>query len=74
MLIHGLTLEHVIMMDTMYGLQTRQELTEWRSTLSTADRRMSQTLEYLMIVELIDEMDDNQYELADEVIDKFKFA
>lgn len=74
MLIHGLTLEHVIMMDTMYGLQTRQELTEWRSTLSTADRRMSQTLEYLMIVELIDEMDDNQYELADEVIDKFKLA
>jgi hypothetical protein len=74
MLIHGLTLEHVIMMDIMYSLQTRQDLTEWRSTLSAEDRRMSQTLEYLMVFELIDEMDDSQYELADAVIDQFRLA
>jgi hypothetical protein len=35
---------------------------------------MSQTLEYLMVFELIDEMDDSQYELADAVIDQFRLA
>lgn len=72
MKIHGLSTEQKNMMDTMFEIHSRSDLCKWRAKLPKHERIMSETLEYLMVVEFIDDLDDNDYSLAAEIIEKFK--
>jgi len=53
--IHGLTQEHVDMLDMMWSLADTNEFTEWMDSLDNEGLQMAMTLKELLLLELIDE-------------------
>ena len=53
--IDNLTEEQVEMLDTMWSFEMLDELEEWQSTLSSRERRMSEQLMSLVLIESLDQ-------------------
>jgi len=54
--IDNLTEEQVEMLDTMWSFEMLDELEEWQSTLSSRERRMSEQLMRLVLIESLDQV------------------
>jgi hypothetical protein len=67
--IDGLTKGQVKLLDTMWDIDGYQEYMEWKDQLSTSTRREVETLEQMITLAEIDEVED--VELAKKVLAKF---
>ena len=54
--IDNLTEEQVEMLDIMWSFEMLDELEEWQSTLSSRERRMSEQLMRLVLIESLDQV------------------
>lgn len=71
--LHGVTKYEKKMLDTIWGIETKQELQEWQETLSDEDAQLAESLITLVLLEHFDNFieQSEDYELANEVISKF---
>jgi hypothetical protein len=67
--IDGLTKGQVKLLDTMWDIDGYQEYMEWKDQLSTSTRREVETLEQMVTLAEIDNVED--VELAKKVLAKF---
>ena len=63
--IDNLTEEQVEMLDIMWSFEMLDELEEWQSTLSSRERRMSEQLMRLVLIESLDQVLAEQKELPE---------
>jgi len=75
MQINGLTERQVELLDTMWAIEEYDELEEWMTTLSRADRMEAESLQRLVILEEFESMLANsKYPDANRVIDQFRLT
>ena len=63
--IDNLTEEQVEMLDIMWSFEMLDELEEWQSTLSSRERRMSEQLMRLVLIESLDQVLTEQKEFPE---------
>jgi len=75
MRLEGLTEHQVELLDTMWAIEEFDELEEWMTTLSRADRMEAESLQRLVILETFEELlEQNKYPEANRVIDQFRLT
>jgi len=75
MRLEGLTEHQVELLDTMWAIEEFDELEEWMTTLSRADRMEAESLQRLVILETFEELlEQNKYPEANKVIDQFRLT
>lgn len=75
MQINGLTERQVELLDTMWAIEGFDELEEWMSTLTRADRIEAESLQRLVVLETFEELlAKDGYPEANKVIDQFRLT
>lgn len=68
MVITGLTERELTMLNTMWSLETYDDLIEWQSSLSDADFRLSVSLQQLLLFQALDEIIEDSDVMLDDAM------
>lgn len=74
--LNGLTPRHVELLDTIWSIDSHQEVMEYIETLSDEDQLSCQTLIRLIMLELIDQTTDELpgYKEANKALEKYRLT
>lgn len=72
--IENLTPHQVKLLDTMWSINSEDDLMDWKATLSNSDQLMVESLIRMIVLALIDESIeiDSNYELANQLISNYR--
>jgi hypothetical protein len=69
--INGLTKKQVRMLDTMWAIDSASDYEEWKSNLSEYDMNMVDTLEHMVMLAELDQIEDSECGPAMNVLSKY---
>ena len=69
--INGLTDKQVAMLDIMWTLNSQEEFNDWLSSLEDEDCELAEQLYWLLLIEIAESHDNEDYTEANEVLKAF---